>query len=337
MRKYALGTVYAFVHFSVETACFYFLFSRLSGGSMWWALAMLFDALAFLPQSLFGVLQDRFPKWNAGLWGAILMLLALVLPWNMAALILIGLGNAMIHISGAVHTLHNVDGKIAPNAIFVGGGSFGVITGQLLGGLGISYLIAVPLVLMLISCVWLWQIPNVHSLPGAPCNFGISSKRSTSVIVLFAFIAVAIRSYIGYAIPTEWNKTVPQAIMLFVCMGLGKMLGGIVADRIGYRKTAWLSLLGGLPFLMFGNSYMMISLIGVALFSMTMPITIAILASRFSKMPGFAFGITTVALFVGVLPAFFVRPDSLLAHQVAVLLLCTLALIAILLCVEKGK
>lgn len=337
MRKYTIGSIYAFVHFSVETACFYFLFNRLSAGPMWWALAMLFDALAFLPQSLFGVLQDRFPKWNAGLLGAALMLLAMVLPWNLTALALIGLGNALIHISGAVYTLQDTNGEIAPNAIFVGGGSFGVITGQLLGGLHIPQLMAIPIMLMFLSAILLWWIPKTHSLPGTPSDFEICSEMRTGVIVMLAFVAVAIRSYIGYAIPTEWNKTVPQSIMLFVCMGLGKSLGGIVADLIGYRKTAWISLLGGLPFLLFGNSYMMISLIGVALFSMTMPITIAILASRFPKTPGFAFGITTVALFVGVLPAFFVQPESLLAHQLTVLILSILALIAILLCVKKGK
>ena len=81
---------------------------------------------------------------------------------------------------------------------------------------------------------------------------------------------------------------------------------------------------------------MTVSLIGVALFSMTMPITIAILSSRFPKMPGFAFGITTVALFVGVVPAFIVQPEGLLAHQLTVLILSFLALTAILVCVKKG-
>lgn len=55
------------------------------------------------------------------------------------------------------------------------------------------------------------------------------------------------------------------------------------------------------------------------------------------NMAGFAFGITTVALFVGVLPAFFVQPDSLLAHQITVFILSVLALSSLLLYVKKGK
>jgi hypothetical protein len=76
------------------------------------------------------------------------MLLAMVLPWNLTALALIGFGNALIHISGAVYTLQDTNGEITPNAIFVGGGSFGVITGQLLGGLHIPQLMAIPITML---------------------------------------------------------------------------------------------------------------------------------------------------------------------------------------------
>jgi len=157
------------------------------------------------------------------------------------------------------------------------------------------------------------------------------------LIAALCFLAVAVRAYIGYAIPTEWNKTSLQAVLLFSCMGVGKMMGGVLADWVGFRTTTFFSLLFGLPFLLFGNKVMVLSLIGVGLFSMTMPVTIGILVSRFPKMPCFSFGITTVALFVGTLPAFFIRPQTLAAHQITVLVLSLLALPAIIFCVKKGK
>ena len=52
---------------------------------------------------------------------------------------------------------------------------------------------------------------------------------------------------------------------------------------------------------------MFISLIGVMFFSMTMSITLAILVSKLKKMPGVAFGLTTIGLFLGTLPVFFIR------------------------------
>ena len=148
--------------------------------------------------------------------------------------------------------------------------------------------------------------------------------------------AVVVRSYIGYAIPTAWNKRVWQTIMLFACMGAGKMLGGVLADTLGFRKTTYVSLLLSLPFLLFGNSVMWLSLIGVLLFSMTMPLTVGLLCSRLT--PAFAFGLTTVGLFLGVLPVFFITlPQSLLFHQILVLVLNLLTLACLLVTIKKDK
>ena len=336
-KKVLLGTLYGFIHFSVEVASFSFLFSRISNTSLWWALALLFDAVTFLPQSVLGSITDRYPKFNIGLTGSLLMLAALLIRADIPALVLLALGNAMIHVSGAQHTLRDTAGKITPNAIFVGAGSFGVITGQLLGGVSSPAVLILPLCLLLMSGIAMYVIHRRNDLTGKLATFDISADKSADFIVLCAFIGVTVRGYIAYAIPTEWNKTIPQAVALFVCMGIGKTLGGILCDRIGYRRVSFLSLLGGLPFLLAGNTNMLLSLIGVALFSMTMPVTVGILASVLPKRPGFAFGITTVGLFVGTAPAFFVRPQTLFAHQAVVVILTVAALVAAGLCIKKGR
>ena len=336
-KRYLHGVAYGFVHFAVEVACFYFLYTRITATPLAWALTLLFDAVAFLPQGLFGMLTDRFPKLNIGLIGAVCMLVAFPIQSDLIGLLFLSGGNAMIHVSGAQHTLRDTQGKIGPNAIFVGGGSFGVITGQLLAGLSEPGLVIIPLLLMLLAGVVMIWIHRRNDLSGRFADLQITVPKSTEFIVLCAVVAVTVRGYIAYAIPTEWNKTIPQAIALFVSMGLGKSLGGILCDKMGYRKVSYLSMLVGLPFLLGGNSNMVLSLIGVALFSMTMPITVAILVSVFPKQPGFAFGLTTLGLFVGVVPAFFIRPETLLAHQIVVVVLTAVALPAVLLCIKKGK
>ena len=332
-----LGIAYSFIHFSVETACFYFIFSRFSTRPNWWAFALLFDALAFLPQNVIGIYSDRNLKKNIGLWGGVLMLISLFLQTDITALVLICIGNAMIHVSGAQYTLRGCSGKITPNAIFVGGGSFGVITGQLLGALSNEYIVIIPLMLMAVSVLLMARIPSKTDVLTRDTGLDVAKDMPPMALANLAFLAVAVRGYVAYAIPIEWNKTALQAIALFFFMGFGKMLGGILADRVGYRKTTYISLLGGLPFLLFGNGNMWVSLFGIMLFSMTMPITVAILVSAFPKMVGFAFGITTVGLFAGVFPAFFVQPKGLLAHQILVVVLIALALPAIDICIKKGK
>lgn len=295
---------------------------------------MLYDALAFVPQGFFGIIADKYPKFSYGLFGCILVLISFALPFDIIALVTLCIGNALVHIKGAQQTLSTSGGKITPTSVFVGGGSFGVITGQLLGAMKIKALVLIPVTLMLLS-VLLLLVLRRYPVVIKKWQIDITTKHSAMIIMFVAFVVVAIRAYIGYAIPTEWKKTELQAVLLFSIMGTGKIMGGILSDTVGYYKTALISSLCSLPFLLFGNSNMLLSLIGVGLFSMTMPITISILVSKFPDQPCFSFGVTTVALFVGSFPAFFVRPQTLLSHQLTVLILLLTATFALLICIEK--
>lgn len=332
-----IGFIYSYIHFAVEVACFYFLFSRLNDSPLWWGLALLFDALAFVPQGFIGLLADKYPRFNYGLLGCLIILVSLVLPFDIIALVTLCIGNAFAHIGGAQQTLRTSGGKIAPTSFFVGGGSFGVITGQLLGILNNSFLILIPIILIVISICVLGYISHHYRIKIKQWSIDITKNYSVVFTILIAFIVISIRAYIGYAIPTEWKKNELQAIFLFFIMGIGKIVGGLIADNYGFYKTALISSILSLPFLLFGNSYMILSLIGVGLFSMTMPITIAIIVSKFPKRPCFSFGVTTIALFTGTLPAFFIRPSTLLDHQLTVLILIFVAIICTLLCIEKRK
>ena len=56
-------------------------------------------------------------------------------------------------------------------------------------------------------------------------NYDNKNIGLMSIIFLSTFV-VAVRSFTSYGIPTGWNKTVLQSILLFSFMGLGKALGG---------------------------------------------------------------------------------------------------------------
>ena len=335
-RPLLRGVLYSFVHLSVEVACFYFLFSRMAGTPSWWACAMLYNALAFLPQILIGELADRYRRIPYGGIGCVLMLAGLALPFDYPALFLLCIGNCLLHVDGALHTMHGAGGRVTPVAIFVGGGSFGVIAGRLLGSAGWGTVALLPVGLMLLSlgvCLFLYLRSDLAD-DGLPFT-QVNTSLPVLPMLLILLLAVAARSFVSYAIPTEWMDTTLDSVLLFVFMGLGKMLGGPVADKFGFRTCAIVSLLVSIPFLAFGGRVMPLSIIGIALFSMTMPITVGILASRFRGRVGYSFGITTVGLFLGVLPSFFVLPRTLLSQIITLTVLCLAALGGILISIKK--
>lgn len=81
---------------------------------------------------------------------------------------------------------------------------------------------------------------------------------------------------------------------------------------------------------------MILSLIGVMLFSMTMAITLAIIVSAIKKNPGIAFGFTTIGLFIGTLPIFFFGIRDLLSSILLILIIGLLANL-ILLIISKEE
>ena len=308
---YKTAWMYFGIHLLVEIVCFQILYSYFRNIPMASLMALSFDFFAFVPQGLFGVLMDRYKKLNLGLVGAgfmfcstLIFLLELESLYTLG-LILVAIGNAIIHAAGAIATTSVSHGKLAHVAIFVGGGSFGVITGQTLG----TY--QTPIVIASLLCIAigvLIQMSNKYWLTDKRTipEFTLSKKSVNSwVIILVAFMVVIVRSYIGYAIPISWKKELWQSFLLFFIMGLGKIMGGILSDKFGAKKIGVASTLLCIPFLLIGNNNMVISILGVFMFSLTMSISFGTLLSEIQGEPGLAFGVTTIGLFVGVIPTFF--------------------------------
>ena len=333
--KIAFG--YAYVHFAMEVLCFFFLYRVFSVGSVlnWWTVAFLYDTLAFVPQSIVGSVVEKYPRFSPGKFGSVLLILGAALgifashgfyaPYSpemstatgmpavltaFAGLVILSAGNAFLHIAGAFATLRASEGRMSESGIFVGAGAFGVITGRLLGqGTGRVW---VPFLLMAVAFAAVCLIDagaDKASYDERPCLHDTAADRPVAVIVAVLAAVVAVRSYVSNGIPTDWNKTKVQLVMLFVAMGLGKMAGGVIADMVGAKLAGVVSCLLAIPFLLAGADIMWVSLIGIALFSMTMAIALGGMVSVMRRNPGTAFGVTTFALFFGTLPvAFFGVP-----------------------------
>ena len=308
------GIRYFFVHACVEVVCFYLLrvhYPLVLAGT----IALIYDFFAFLPQGLIGDFIIRHKKLPYESIGNFLMLISVfavaspVKTIHVLGYIILAIGNAIMHECGAIATVAESKGKIFPSALFVAGGSFGVVIGQTLGTHQVSpYFLILPLALSEILALSCKVSLRMERYP----VFCITNRKlSAGTLLLIAFIVTFVRSYIGYAIPISWNKELWQTFFLFFIMGCGKALGGFLADKIGARKTATIGTLVAVPFLVCGDRIMVVSCIGVFFFSMTMSITFAMCLSVLKKNPGIAFGITTAALFLGLLPAFFVRFSSL--------------------------
>lgn len=325
------GVLYFFIHFITEVITFYII-GHYTSNELFYIIALIFDFLAFVPQGIIGYLIDEFDLKNITLIGTLLMILSLILLYlNINPIInvlFLAIGNAMTHIDGAEKTLRSSKGKMSSAALFVSGGSFGLITGKILQLINTPIIIIIIIAALTIIPIIISNKYNNYVDSNNLKEYNFSNKIiNTKIIIILATFIVIIRAYMGYAIPTTWNKTIIQSILLFSFMGTGKALGGILIDKIGIRKTSFISTIVALPFLLFGDNNIYISLIGIMLFSITMAITLGIIVSELNNHPGVAFGFTTLGLFLGTLPVFFIKIKNIYVNCTIIILLTILSII----------
>ena len=348
--NYKISLGYAFIHFSMEVLCFFFLYRVFSRSGIWWSIALIYDTVAFAGQVPAGAFCEKHPRFRPGIWGVAFLTLGAAVGFAavslgpggaasggaaaagnsiggfaadngigimaaaaaIAGFVILSIGNALLHISGALITLRVSEGRLSEPGIFVGGGAFGVITGRLLGSGDAP--VWIPFVLMAAALVLVVLTDRSAGrdwgkicckIPDQGMVTDVAADRPVEVVIVILAGVIMVRSYISNGIPLQWKKTVFESIMLFVAMGIGKMAGGVLADLFGARRVGVLSCILAVPLLLLGNNLMWVSLAGVLLFSMTMAIALGGIVSVIRYNPGIAFGITTLALFLGSLPIFF--------------------------------
>ena len=291
------GYLYFYIHFIVELVCFYYL-SKVSNSPIVWLVPFLYDAFAFVPQSIIGYFKDKNPKINFGIIGVILLFIGICIfsfldISKFISLFFICFGNAFLHVEGAFNTLNVSKGKLSHPAIFVGGGSFGVITGRVLAKTMLPSWIMLIFILTMIPF-----IIYANTFIGKNSNtlsFNYESKKvHPFIIIILAVLVVIVRGYMGYGIPTSWNKTLLQTVYLFVIMGIGKCLGGILSDMeremLAQNQIALAPTARETVYTQQFYFYLNLTLVSVL-----------------KKNPSLAFGLTTIGLFLGTAPIFFIK------------------------------
>lgn len=347
-RRGALGVALAlgFVHAVVDASCLALLaqhgtsFSThvseeaiLQGQDLSiWHLYLLYNALAFGTQFSIGAFADRWRAYRGtALWGVAAVGAAVAIGRSapLAAVVIAGLGNAAFHVGAGAVVLRMAPDRAAPSGVFVGPGSLGVAAGAWCGK-SLECWPWVGLALLGASMAVVWHAGAAglaHAGPRpkrAPIGAGLAALCAGLVLT-----AIAIRSTHGMAVGAVHQDQAALLWGLAAASFAGKTAGGFVADRVGWLRTAVLALLCSAPLLSFLVQDGASAVAGTVLFQMTMPVTLMAVYRVFPREPGLAFGLTTLALLVGVAPVF-VLPSEWLTGAVVLLALALVSAAALL-------
>jgi len=321
---------YSIIHGIIDLSCAsVVLASLLSYGvnaNESFILIVLYNILAFGLQAPFGLLIDKLkvPKESA-IVGSLLVMSSFFV-FNMPGLVVIlsGLGNAFFHVGGGSISLNFSLRKAFAPGIFVAPGALGLTIGVLIGKSGMF--IAWPFVLLLIASVLFIiksEIPEI--------NYEVVSVKPKvkyfELVLLLLLFSVSIRAL--YGLNAAWKSDITLLFLLTLGIVLGKALGGILGDRFGFAKTAIGSLVISAPLLAFFPNSPLLVILGAFLFQMTMPIALTTLSNILPGRSAFAFGLSVLALIIGVIPTY-MGFKAFLSNQyviLSIILLCALSLL----------
>lgn len=335
---------YAFVHMIVDLACAFLLFRFISGTKWWYISLLLYNFCAFAIQMPIGLIADRVNKNPLfALIGCSLVAIAYgMVSIPLLCVIIAGIGNAFFHIGGGIDVLNMSIKKCTPLGIFVSPGALGLYLGTLLGKLKLQkYLhptISVIIVFTLIVSailIFILAFNSHHTLKSQnrPLSFPSLSSNDILVAVLFLFLVVCLRSYVGMILNFPWKGQAYNGLFLILGVVLGKALGGILADWIGPIKSTVISLIiCSTLFLLF--DYPIAGIIAIFLFNMTMPITLWAMSHIFKGCKGFSFGLLTFGLFLGFLPKYF-NMNNLITTGIGFSLVALISLLLLVIGLRK--
>ena len=299
-------SVYGATHAVVDASCAALVLSHLSSGRVearyFALLIVLYNTLAFGSQPLIGLISDRLKiSYKTAVAGCVLTAVSTLLyTYPLISVLMAGLGNALFHVGGGITSLNLFKGKAAAPGIFVAPGALGLMIGTLIGKDG-SFTAATFAVLLLWCGTGILFVkqPHIDYSTTSELNF-----KPYQFIMLLLLSSISIRALIGFIANFSWKSDKLLLIYLTLAIVLGKGLGGIIGDRFGWRRVTVAGLILSAPLIAFG-SYPVAGIIGMFLFNMTMPITLTAVANLLPGYPGFAFGMTTLALITGVFITFF--------------------------------
>ena len=296
---------------------------------------VFYGVLAFGGQILFGDIADvlRRPR-LALLAGIVLTALCVVaLPHEpITTLVLAGCGNALYHVGAGSLALYAVPGRATPPGIFVAPGALGLGLGVFLGrgglegsrlpfiaNLAASFAISIPDLVQIALQVGLvaalaaafavsfvWTPPKIpygeeapSSLPGS--RVGARIAVPFVIIAVLLLFSIAIRGFVGFAGTYGASEMTVVLNAIVVANFAGKVMGGVLADRFGWIGVSVGALLISAPILAFAQANPLAVVVGILVFQMTMPVTLAALAGMLPRKPGLAFGLASTAFIAGPL------------------------------------
>jgi MFS transporter, FSR family, fosmidomycin resistance protein len=315
--------VYSLAHLIVDASCVFFIYGFLEPNKNIILGMLMYNASAFVLQAPFGFMIDRVLNPRVAAIGGLLLIAFSYLFWNAIypALIIIGIGNALFHVGGGSLVLSIKERKATFVGLFVAPGGIGLVIGSWLynSQFDINQMFFPAILIFLGLALFFIDTPDF--------NRSFDRKKATNfgiLLIALIMIPIAVRSLIGLSLGFPWKENRYLFLVLIAALALGKISGGILADKYGILKVGVGGLIIATPLLAFFQAVPYLGILGAFVFNFTMPVTLIAILNLMPDNRGLSFGLTTIAIFIGSIPRI-IGKDAWLKNDMFVFLTILIA------------
>jgi hypothetical protein len=216
------------------------------------------------------------------------------------SIVLAGVASALYHVAGG--TVCAQENKAAHIGLFASPGVAGLIAGGYFAyaKIAITGWLLAAAVLFLLLMIWL---PLRYSRSVLPKQTDEKAKGVTldqhDIIMILLLLIISLRSVIWNVFQLIHENNYYWLIAIAASACVGKIAGGWIADRVGWRLYMISSLVIATPLITFFKKEMILFCIGIGLLQSGIPATTALLIQsmkgRVERAIGLSFGFTVIA------------------------------------------
>ncbi len=309
-RKEAM-IVQSLTHLVIDLACFFLLAGNFAQNAQTSLLVstgyLIFLLISYGLRPFLGAVLDVWPKLHTQAIGCVLVGLALLLPatWGWFALFPAGLGSALFHTGAMGESLAFARGYFSRNAIILSTGVFGAALGTLLGERGLvkGWVLTVILAVLGLGCFF---FAEARKYPRRIRSFRHSVSREIPEwgILIFTLVPLLALALVQSLLPPTWAKGWLSLLPAFSCM-VGRLAGGVAADRFGPRKTVAISLSAATILLAVFTHIPWLYCLGLAALCAPTSVVFGTATAALPENPHTAAGVCSAVLLLGSVPGFF--------------------------------
>ena len=212
-----------------------------------------------------------------------------------AGILVAGFASAFVHVTGGAISLKSCNDKIGPLGLFTAPGVLGLALGTMSAGVS-NFWLMVPLLFVCVIAYLLFQksfVIRVENIQAKTSNKQVLDSHDW--VMLGILLTVTLRSLLYDIIQQVSQNWQFGLLILGISAFAGKIIGGFLADKMGWKNWVYLTLPLAFVLLQFGRENIYMLGFGIACLQSSVPISLLLMRRSMPLYPA-----TSSAMVLGV-------------------------------------